>query len=251
MEDIKGRVALVTGGSRGIGKAVSLALARAGANVVINYHKDKAAAEQTCREAQLTGCETVAIMADISDKNQAEKLISQTISQFGRLDIIINNAGVWQRTPINEKPFSEVEKMLNVNLMGTFYTIMSAVPHLIKQKSGNIINISSTSAQRGEAYYSAYSAAKGAVISLTKSLALELAPHNIRVNCVAPGWVKTDMSREALKAETGDEITGQIPLGRVADPAEIAGPILFLASKMSSYVTGEILNVNGGSVSCG
>ena len=178
-------------------------------------------------------------------------MIDFTIKRFGRIDILVNNAGIWKYAAIDKMTEKQLKETIQTNVNGVFYTTTAAVPQMTKQKSGNIINISSTAGQRGEPLHSHYAASKGAIISLTKSLAVELAPHNIRVNCVAPGWVDTDMSHESLTGEEKEKILGLIPLGRAGTPDEIAGSVLFLTSDLSTFITGEILNVNGGAVLCG
>ena len=251
MISLKGKVALVTGASRGIGRAVAILFAKAGGDVVINYRSDKAGAEQTRDEATALGVRAIAIAADISDRTQVDAMIAQTMQTFGRIDILVNNAGIWKHNPIDGMSEELLKETIDVNILGTFYPIMAVVPHMIARHTGNIINISSTAGQRGEAFHSPYAASKGAIISLTKSLAPELAEHHVRVNCVAPGWVDTDMSHDALISDDRDDILRLIPLGRAGTPEELVGPVLFLASELSSFITGEILNVNGGAVLCG
>ncbi|MCP4567727.1 MAG: glucose 1-dehydrogenase [FCB group bacterium] len=251
MINLKDKVALVTGGSRGIGRAVVLAFAREGADVIINYRADKKSAEETARMAVEQGSRAVICQADVSDRDQTFAMVDQAIKDFGRIDIVVNNAGLWEYNPIDTMTEENLKRTIDTNILGSFYPLMAAIPHMKKQRSGVIINISSTAGQRGEAFHSPYAASKGAVISLTKSLAVELADFNIRVNCVAPGWVETDMSRPSLQGDDAEKVTRQIPLGRVGRPEELAEPVLFLASDMATFITGEILNVNGGAVLCG
>jgi 3-oxoacyl-[acyl-carrier protein] reductase len=248
---MKGKVSLITGASRGIGRAVALLLASAGSDVIIHYTKSQDSAREVKRQAEKLGVRAVALAAEIGDRRQVDAMIDQALKELGRIDILVNNAGIWERNPINGMSEDDLKRTVDINLMGSYYTIMRVVPHMVRQNSGSIINISSTAGQRGEAFYSPYAATKGAIISLTKSLAAELAPNNIRVNCVAPGWVATDMSRDALEGDGAKQVFAQIPLGRVGTPEELAGPVLFLASDMASFITGEILNVNGGAVLCG
>jgi len=247
---LEDKVALITGGSRGIGRATSLIFARAGCNVAINCRSDDKSASDVARQAREMGVDANTYQADVADKNQVDAMIEDIIADFTRIDILINNAGIWVANPIDEMTEQALLDTVNVNLLGCFHTCMAVVPHMKRQKSGVIINISSTAGQRGEAFHSPYGATKAAVIGLTKSLASELADHHIRVNCVAPGWAETDMSRPALR-EHSDEVLSTIPMNRAADPEEMAGPILFMASDMASFVTGEVLNVNGGAVLCG
>lgn len=251
MINLNGKTALITGGSRGIGRATAIMLAQAGCDVAINFVTNEDAAREVEQAARQYGVNTVIVRADLADRRQTEQMIATVVRQFGRLDILVNNGGIWKEAAIDTMSEIQLREMVDINLNGTFYAITAAVPHMKKQRSGNIINISSTAGQRGEAFHSHYAATKGAIISLTKSLAPELAPHNIRVNCVAPGWVDTDMSTESLAAPDADKILNLIPLGRVGTPEEIAGAVLFLASDLSTFITGEILNVNGGAVLCG
>jgi 3-oxoacyl-[acyl-carrier protein] reductase len=250
MIDLTGKSALVTGGSRGIGAACCSMLARAGARVVVNYQLERAQAESLVRQIEEAGGKAFCLAADVTRADEAEMLIDETVDRYGSLDIVVNNAGIWRGSPIEEISDGEWEEMIGVNLTGSFHVLRAAVPHL-KQSAGRIINISSTAGQRGEAFHSHYAATKGAIISMTKSLASELATDGVNVNCVAPGWVETDMTRESLAGETSAEILAAIPLGRAGLPDEIAGAVLFLASDLASFVTGEILNVNGGAVLCG
>ena len=178
-------------------------------------------------------------------------MVDLSIKEFGKIDILINNAGIWNENPIDSMDTKLLQKTIDINILGCFYTAMAVVPHMKKRKSGVIVNISSTAGQRGESFHSPYAATKGALIAMTKSWGPELADYNIRVNCVAPGWVATDMSQASLDGPEGDSIRKVIPLGRAGTPEELAGPILFMASDMASFITGEILNVNGGAVLCG
>jgi 3-oxoacyl-[acyl-carrier protein] reductase len=249
--DLKGKVTLITGASRGIGKATALLFARAGSDLVINYYRNMKAAQKVALMAEQKGVKAVIFKADVSSKSQCEKMVEFTLKKFGRIDILVNNAGIWKYAPIDKMSVSQLKETLSLNLESIFYLTTKVVPIMKKQGGGNIINISSTAGQRGEAYHSHYAATKGAVISLTKSVSTELAPYNIRVNCVAPGWVDTDMSHSSLIGKDRKWILDQIPLGRAAEPEEIAGAILFLASNLSTFITGEIINVNGGAVLCG
>jgi 3-oxoacyl-[acyl-carrier protein] reductase len=248
---LKDKVALITGASRGIGRTTALLFAQAGSNLLINYNQNEDSALETASMAEELGVRAKVFQADVSKKIEVDQMINYAIKEFGKIDILVNNAGIWKYAEIDKMTEQQLRETMELNVNGVFYAITASVPHMIKQKSGNIINISSTAGQRGEPLHSHYAASKGAIISLTKSLAVELAPDNIRVNCIAPGWVDTDMSHASLIGEEREEILQKIPLGRAAQPEEIAGPILFLASDLSTYITGEILNVNGGSVLCG
>ena len=249
---LAGRVAIVTGGSRGIGKAVVELLASCGAHVVVNYVRDEAAATETVNLAETHGVKAIAIQADVSQLDEAERLLQQTVEHFGHVDFLICNAGIWEGAPVESLSEELWDRTLDINLKGTWSVCRAAVPLMKKQNFGRIVIVSSTAGQRGEANVSNYAASKGGQISFTKSLAPELAAFGINVNCVAPGWVHTEMTTEALADNVVQEsIRKSIPLGRVATPEEIAGPIVFLCSEWASHITGEVLNVNGGSVLCG
>lgn len=253
MISLKNKVTLITGGSRGIGAACCIKFAEAGARaIVVNYNRDRQAAERIADECRKPGSEALAIKADVSRPAAVDKMIDKTISRFGSLDVLVANAGIWKEAAIERMTERQWDETIDINLKSIYSCCHSAARVMIPRKSGNIILISSTAGQRGEAFHSHYAATKGAIISMTKSLASELGPRGIRVNCVAPGWVITDMTTEALSdAKTRRKVRELIPLGRVATAEEIAGPILFLASELASHVHGEILNVNGGSVLCG
>ncbi len=251
MIDLSGKAALVTGGSRGIGRATCLMLASAGCRVAVNYRLESPSADLVVEEIESAGGEAFALSADVSRQEEAEMMVNEARDRFGSLDILVNNAGIWKRAPIDEMSDLEWSEMIAINLTGIFHCIRAAAPIMKESGSGRIINVSSTAGQRGEAFHSHYAATKGALISLTKSLAVELAPNGITVNCVAPGWTVTDMTSESLGGPEREVILAAIPLGRAARPEEIAGTILFLASDLASYVTGEVLNVNGGSVLAG
>ena len=249
--DLSPRAALVTGASRGIGRAIAELLARAGARVAVNFRRDEEAAAGLVRAIWQTGGEAVALAADVSDPREARKLVDKAAAVWGRLDILVNNAGVWEADEAGAGDLEVWDRTLAINVRGAFLVTDAAVPHLQKTR-GSIVFVSSTAGQRGEAGHSAYAASKGALVSYTKSLAVELGPRGIRVNCVAPGWVETDMTRETL-SDPGRraEIEASIPVGSVASPEEIAGPVLFLVSELAAHVQGEVVNVNGGSVLAG
>jgi len=254
MISLAGKAALITGGSRGIGAAAVRPLAQAGADVVFSYNSAKDAAKQVEQEAGKHGTRVEAFKADAGKHLDNKKLVEHCIARLGRLDILVPNAGVWnyEDLPIQKMTEKQWDDMIRVNLKSVYSVIHFAVPHMIKQKGGKIIPISSTAGQRGESLHTHYGASKGGIISLTKGLAAELARHGILVNSVAPGWVATDMSNAVLESKAGQKMASTlIPLGRAATAEEIAGPILFLASELSNFMVGEILNVNGGSVLCG
>ena len=246
------RVALITGGSRGIGKAVVDLFASCGAHVVVNYIKDEEAAMAAANLARAQGVQALAIQADVSQLSEAEKLLQQTLEHLGRVDFLICNAGIWEGASVESISEELWDKTLDINLKGTWTVCRAAVPLMKKQRFGRIVIVSSTAGQRGEANVSNYAASKGGQISFTKSLAPELASFGINVNCVAPGWVDTDLNVNVF-ADTArlESINKTIPLGRVATPEEIAGPIVFLCTHWADHITGEVLNVNGGSVLCG
>ena len=251
MISLKNKVTLITGASRGIGAATAVMFARAGSHVIINFRVDKEAAISVKAECEKHGVTALLAQADVSERAQVESMVEVAVREFDRIDVLVCNAGIWEHNPIDGMDEERLKRALDVNILGTFYSAMAVVPHMKRQRSGNIILISSTAGQRGEAFHSPYAATKGAVISLTKSLAPELIQYNIRVNCVAPGWVDTDMSHESLTGPERDDILSKIPMGRAGTAEELAGPILFLASDLSTFITGEILNVNGGAVLCG
>jgi 3-oxoacyl-[acyl-carrier protein] reductase len=280
--DLNGRVAVVTGGSRGIGRACVERLAAAGADVVFSYRRHLDQAQEVVLRAKRHGGTAIAVKAEVSRPKDCETIAGTALRHFGRIDILVNNAGIWEPPEglnIEDLDESQWTRTMRVNLDGTFHCTRAVVPSMKKQRWGRIVNISSTAGQRGEARHADYAASKGGLISMTKALATELGPHGILVNAVAPWWVYTDMSRDVLEGEAGGEDPGDpyqgtakpprpasarawapalshgrtevSPLGRVATPEEIAGPVLFLCSDLATYITGEVLNVNGGTVLCG
>ena len=249
--DLSPRTALITGGSRGIGRATAVLLARACARVAVNYVRDEAAANGLVREIRASGGEAMALAGDVAETDQARQLVRDVVAAWGRLDIVVLNAGIWEEDVSGRGDVEVWDRTYAINLRGAFLVTDAATPHLEKH-GGSIVFVSSTAGQRGEARHSAYAASKGALISYTKSLAAELGPRGIRVNCVAPGWVDTDMSAETLANPIARaEIEKTIPIGRIASAADIAGPILFLVSDLARHLQGEIVNVNGGSVLVG
>lgn len=249
--DLSPRTALITGGSRGIGRATAVLLARAGARVAVNYVRDEAAANGLVREIRASGGEAMALAGDVAQTDQARQLVRDVVAAWGRLDIVVLNAGIWEEDVSGRGDVEVWDRTYAINLRGAFLVTDAATPHLEKH-GGSIVFVSSTAGQRGEARHSAYAASKGALISYTKSLAAELGPRGIRVNCVAPGWVDTDMSAETLANPIARaDIEKTIPIGRIASAADIAGPILFLVSDLARHLQGEIVNVNGGSVLVG
>ena len=256
--DLSGRVAIVTGGSRGIGRACVEQLAAAGADVVFSYRRHLGQAQEVVLHVKRTGGNAVAVRADMGRPKDCAALVATAQRRFGRLDILVNNAGIWEPPEgIEVESISDAHwsRTMRVNMDGVFYCTRAAVPVMKRGRWGRIVNVASTAGQRGEDFHSDYAASKGAIISFTKSLATELGPSGILVNAVAPWWVYTDMSREVLEghSDTGrpSPVHEASPLGRVATPEEIAGPVLFLCSELAGFITGEILNVNGGTILCG
>ena len=250
MIDLAGTTAMVTGGSRGIGRATALMLADCGADVGIIYRHHRAGAEAVVRAVRDKGRRAFAGAADLSDPAAVEKVFREFKAGFGHLDYLIANAGIWPEEEIS-LGLVDVERWRNtmaVNLDSMYYTVKASLP--LMRRGGAMVLVSSTAGQRGEAGHADYAASKGAAISLTKSLAIEYAP-DIRVNCVAPGWVDTEMSATSLASNAEKRIMAEIPLNRVADAEDIAGPIVFLCSDLARQITGEVVNVNGGSVLCG
>ncbi len=249
--DLSGKSALVTGASRGIGRATAELLARAGARVAVNYLSDDARAEEFVRGTRAVGGEALALAGDVSRPDEARQLVHDVVAAWGRLDVLVNNAGIWEEDAAGAENLDVWDRTLATNLRGAHVVTDAAIPH-VQREGGSIVFVSSTAAQRGEARHSAYAASKGALISYTKSLAVELGPRGVRVNCVAPGWVETAMTAPVLADPASrKEIERTIPLGRVAGPEDVAHTILFLVSDLARYVHGEVLNVNGGSVLIG
>lgn len=250
---LAGRVALVSGGSRGIGRAIAVRLAEAGAQVVINYLRAEAAAKETAAEiARQFNVKAVTIRADISDVAEAESLVKAAVGEFGRLDILVCNAGIWEGAAVEEITEELWDRAIDINLRGTWAICRAAVPVLKNQRWGRIVIVSSTAGQQGEANFSSYAASKGGQISFAKSLAVELGQHGITVNAVAPGWVETEMTAKTFtEGQFRKSVEQSIPLGRIASPDDIALPVIFLCSEWARHITGEVLNINGGSVLCG
>ncbi len=252
MFDLNGKKAFVTGGSRGIGRACVLMMAEAGADVAFNYLRNKKAALWVKSKAEKMNRQCLIFQADLSQKQEGESLVNKIKDKWERLDILVNNAGIWTYGEMGSMDYQVWKETMQINLDSVFFVTNSAVSLMKKAQQGCIVNISSTAAVRGEAFHSHYASSKGALVSLTKSLAVELAPYHIRVNCVAPGWVETDMCAEVFKDKNfKDKIKESIPLKRIPPPEDIAGPVLFLVSDYARHITGEVLNVNGGAVLCG
>jgi len=253
---LEGRAALVTGGSRGIGAAIVRMFVNAGARVLFNYEKAKEQAEQLCQECGPSNCAAEA--KSLVGPEAAGELVAACVRKFGRLDILVANHGIWppEDAPIDEMTDQQWGKTVAINLDSVFGLVKHSVAAMkktaTKASPANVVLISSTAGQRGEAFHCDYAATKGALISMVKGLSTELARHHIYVNCVAPGWVDTDMARPAMDdPPTAKKVLSTIPLGRIGTPEEIAGPVLFLCTPLAGFVTGEIFNVNGGAVLVG
>ncbi|MEO8226599.1 MAG: SDR family NAD(P)-dependent oxidoreductase [Gemmatimonadota bacterium] len=250
MIDLSGKRALVTGGSRGVGRATALLLAQAGADVALTYHTRADEADAVAREIRALGRGVYVAGGDLAEPKVVDRVFGGIRGEFGGLDIFVANAGVW---PTDEVPLARMTSArwratMAANLDAVFLTTRAALQ--LMDGRGTVVLVSSTAGQRGEANHADYAATKGALIALTKSLAVECAPA-ITVNCVAPGWIDTDMSAAAFEGGGRARVAASIPLQRIASAADVAGPILFLCSPLARHITGEILNVNGGSVLCG
>jgi 3-oxoacyl-[acyl-carrier protein] reductase len=251
MLGLAGKRALVTGGSRGVGRATALLLARAGADVGIGYRSRREEAEAVVAEIRALGRKGFARAGDLATEAGVDALFDGAEQELGGVDLLVLNAGIWppEEVPIAEMGGEQWARTMEVNLTSTFLCLRRAARAVAD--GGRIVLVSSTAGQRGEAFHADYAASKGAMISVTKSVAVELAPRDVTVNCVAPGWIDTEMVAGPLGGEGRRAIEAAIPLGRVASAEDVAGPILFLCSRLARHVTGEILNVTGGSVLCG
>ncbi|ASR48004.1 3-oxoacyl-[acyl-carrier-protein] reductase [Paenibacillus kribbensis] len=242
---LSGKTALVTGASRGIGRSIALALAEAGANVAVNYAGSEAAAAEVAEQIRAKGVEAITVQANVGRADEADRLIKDVIDAWGKIDILVNNAGITRDNLIMRMKEEEFDQVIETNLKGVFNCLKAATRPMMKQRSGRIINISSVVGVLGNAGQANYVAAKAGVIGLTKSSAKELASRGITVNCVAPGFIDTDMT-QVLADDLRDSMLGSIPLARLGRPEEIANVVLFLASDASSYMTGQTLHVDGG-----
>jgi len=243
------QVALVTGASRGIGRAIAVAFAQKGARVAVHYNRNKPAADETL--SSLAGGPHMLIQADVAQPEANRGMIETVINAMGRIDILVNNAGIYEEHPPMQATFEEWQnrwqRTIDTNLMGPAHLSYWAARHMAGRGGGRIVNITSRGAFRGEPDAPAYGASKAGQNAMSQSMAKALAPHNVFVYAVAPGWVDTDMAAEALSGPQGDEIRGQSPLGRIASPQEVAAAVVFLASKGTDFMTGCILDVNGAS----
>lgn len=239
------RTAVVTGASRGIGKAIALALAKDGFNVVINYNGNKEKAEQVKKECEDFGVNAITVKANVADFTESENLIKEAVSTFGSIDVLVNNSGITKDTLLLRMKEEDFDSVIDVNLKGTFNTIKHAARQMMKQRSGSIINMSSVVGISGNAGQINYAASKAGVIGLTKSVARELASRGIRANAVAPGFIETDMTDE-LNDKAKEEILKTIPLNDTGKSEDVANLVAFLASEKSRYITGQVIHVDGG-----
>jgi 3-oxoacyl-[acyl-carrier protein] reductase len=245
-KQLEGQVAIVTGASRGIGRAIALALATEGAKVVVNYARSSTAAEEIVATITANGGQALALQADVSQADQVEKLISGTLEAFGRIDILVNNAGITRDTLLLRMKLEDWQAVIDLNLTGVFLCTKAVAKGMLKQRSGRIINIASVAGQMGNPGQANYSAAKAGVIGFTKTVAKELASRGVTVNAVAPGFIATDMTGDLPNTE---DILKFIPLGRFGKPEDIAGMVRFLAADpAAAYITGQVFNVDGGMV---
>ncbi|AFY41614.1 3-oxoacyl-[acyl-carrier-protein] reductase [Nostoc sp. PCC 7107] len=246
LQSLKGKVAIVTGGSRGIGKAIALELAKYGASVAVNYASSSTAADEVVTDITAVGGQAIALQADVSQADQVEGLINATTEKFGRVDILVNNAGITRDTLLLRMKPEEWQAVIDLNLTGVFLCTRAVSKIMLKQRFGRIINIASVAGQMGNPGQANYSAAKAGVIGFTKTVAKELATRGITVNAVAPGFITTDMTSNLSNTE---EILKFIPLGRYGQPEEVAGMVRFLAADAAAnYITGQVFNVDGGMV---
>ncbi len=252
MISLKDRKTLITGGSRGIGRATALLFAEAGSDVAITYQSREAAALEVKEGIERRGRVGLAYKVELSRRDEVQSLASDLAGRWGGLDVLVNNAGIWTDLEMGSGDAQAWKETMETNLDGVFYLVDAVLPLLKAGPRGVIINVGSTAGIRGEAGHSHYAATKGAINALTKSWAVEFAPWNINVNCVAPGWVDTDMCTGVFSdAAYRERIRQSIPLQRIPPPEDIAGPILFLASDLARHITGAVLSVNGGGVLCG
>lgn len=242
---LKGQVAIVTGGSRGIGRAICLELARLGVNVVVNYAGNVEKANEVVSECEKFGVKAIAVGADVSKMTEVEALVATTVETFGKIDILVNNAGITCDKLLMRMTESDFDRVIDTNLKGAFLTMKLVSKIMMKQRSGNIVNISSVVGLMGNAGQMNYAASKAGVLGMTKSLAREIASRGVRVNAVAPGFIETDMTAE-LSAEIRENLTKNIPLGTLGSPEDVAKVVAFLVGDGGAYLTGQVISVDGG-----
>jgi acetoacetyl-CoA reductase len=241
---LEGKVALVTGASRGIGRAIAIELAMRGARVAVNFRSDVQHAEAVAAEVAHLGSECLLVQGNVGNKEDAQRIVKAVLDKWGRLDILVNNAGITRDRTLRKMTEEDWGAVISVNLNGTFYTTSAALPAMIEQKFGRVINIASVVGQSGAFGQANYSASKGGIIAFTKTIALEMAKYNITANAIAPGYTATDMV-QAIPDNIASQLKSKIPLGRFAEPEEVAKAAVFLAAD-GDYITGQELNVNGG-----
>jgi acetoacetyl-CoA reductase len=244
MAELNNKVAIVTGGAKGIGQAITKELAKNGVKVVINYNSSKGSAEKLINELKAEGCEAYAVQADVSDLEQSRKLVEEAVAHFGRVDIVVNNAGITRDSTFKKLSEEDWRTVIDVNLNSVYNTTSAALPHLLESDAGRIINISSIIGQAGGFGQTNYAAAKAGMIGYTKSLALELAKSSVTVNAICPGFIDTEMVQE-IPENVREKIVAKIPARRFGQPDEIARGVVFLC-KDGEYITGQQLNINGG-----
>ena len=242
---LDGRIALVTGSSRGIGRAIAIRLAEEGCDVAVNYNTSKDAAEEVLMVIRGTGRRSVAVQADVASPEQVETMVTTVEGELGPVDILVNNAGIHKHHKSWEMSVEDWDRIIGVNLTGAYLTSRLLGPRMAERGWGRIVNISSIVADIGSDHEAHYTASKAGMHGLTKSLALELSPKGVTVNAVSPGWIRTDMTADVVEEEW-DEALAEIPMGRIGEPEEIASVVAYLSSPESSYVTGQVLHVNGG-----
>jgi 3-oxoacyl-[acyl-carrier protein] reductase len=249
MITLKNKVSIITGGSRGIGAATALMLAKAGSDIAINYVENGTRAASVVEGVQREGRRIITHQGNVGKSTVARDFVETVIAEYGRIDIVVNNAGIWTHGEIGATTEEVWDETLDINLKGVFNVCNVVVPYLKKNGGGRIINISSTAGQRGEAFHAHYAASKGGILAFTKSLSAELAPFKILVNSVAPGWVDTEMNEEVFSDPAfREQVINAIPLKKIATAEDVAGAVVFLASDLANHITGATINVNGGSV---
>ena len=239
------KCALITGATRGIGKQIAITLAKQGYNIALNYRKENEELENTKKEIEKIGVQVLAVKGDVANFENCENFVKQVIERFGQIDVLVNNAGITKDMLLMRMKKEDFESVIDVNLIGTFNVTKNVIPYMMKARNGKIVNISSVVGISGNAGQTNYSASKAGIIGFTKSLAKEVASRNINVNAIAPGFIKTDMT-DVLKEEVKEEISKTIPLKRMGEAKDVANLVKFLVSEESNYITGQVINVDGG-----